>query len=158
MIDVTLGEVRVTVTDTVFELLYSFRQLDPDSQERGGILMGQVDLDGHRVLISRASVPTEFDLQSRTSFIRDRNWAQYLIEYEYLNSAKRNTYLGEWHTHPAGSACPSNQDVHMLKEQFERNSLHTDEIYLLIVAFDDLYIGKFDGGEIAYVNIAFPSS
>ena len=44
------------------------------------------------------------------SFTPDGDWQQRRLEEAYEQSGRRVTYLGDWHSHPRGSGCPSPKD------------------------------------------------
>jgi len=96
---------QLLITKNVLEIFNRSRQLKKNSKESGGILIGQVN--DQYILVSRATSPNKLDTQGATKFIRNKDIAQEIIEYEFQNSEMKNTYLGEWHTHPAIEAHPS---------------------------------------------------
>lgn len=145
MLIVYLDDREIALAKGVCKIFCDFRQLRPQTNENGGIVLGQVSDDERRILISRASVPSIYDKRYKYSFHRNAGWAQHLIEYEFYNSGGKNIYLGEWHTHPADHALPSAQDRIMLEKQFITNKIHTPFILLFIAARQELFIGLYDG-------------
>ena len=151
MIEVEIHQRRVFITDAVFNIFRKFQQIKASSYENGGILMGQVSGSNKNILICRASIPTHLDKNGENYFYRSMQFAQQIVDYEFYNSTGRNTYLGEWHTHPAKNATPSRQDIDMIKTQFKENKIQTNFLLLCVVGISDLYLGFYDG------DVLYPS-
>jgi integrative and conjugative element protein (TIGR02256 family) len=139
MLRVEIDGKQIFITDSVLNIFYEFRQPDKRQGERGGVLLGQVTEDEHRILVSRASIPGNQDKASRFSFYRDRKMAQQIVEYEFHNSDGKNTYLGEWHTHPTNKASPSSQDVSMIADQLSNNHMKVGFILLFVLARENFF-------------------
>jgi len=154
MIEIHLAKRKIYLTPTVIDIFRKFRQVE-DLHERGGIVLGQVNRAEDKILVCRASVPGELEKSSRFSFLRDKTRAQSIVEYEFYNSAGKNTYLGEWHTHPSKTATPSHQDMNMIFEQYHRNSIEVTFSLLFIVALSELFIGVHNGKKITSTVIKF---
>lgn len=120
-----LRGIDINVSGVALDIFCQYRQREPRALEAGGVLLGQVSESEKVVLVKRVSVPGPYDKATRTTFERDKVWAQGLIEYEFVNSGGRTVYLGEWHTHPAKRARPSPRDRAMIAEQFCENELRT---------------------------------
>lgn len=134
---------EIFITNTVIDIFKY--QLQTSVDEKGGILLGPVSKKEHQVLVCRASLTGGSDTSKRAFFRRDKRTAQQIIQYEFYNSGGKNTYLGEWHTHPSNSATPSSQDIRMIKRQFTTNEMNVDFILLFIVAQTELFVGIFNG-------------
>ncbi len=156
MIEAKIQSTHILITDSVANIFMTYRQFHNNDSERGGIVLGQVNESNDKILVCRATIPSNGDSWGKTSFRRNHIVAQYMIEYEFFNSDRRNTYLGEWHTHPAKIASPSSQDLSMIKQQFLENTIKVNFIFLFIVAHDELYIGTYNGNEINSIKIPFP--
>jgi integrative and conjugative element protein (TIGR02256 family) len=153
MLRMEIRDKQIFLTKTVIDILRQFRQLEQQKNEKGGIVLGQVSQNGRQILVCRASVPGGQDRNKRRSFRRDRKRAQQIIEYEFYNSGGKNTYLGEWHTHPANKAIPSPQDIQMITEQFATNEMKIKFILLFVVAQEELFAGLYDGQKMSSVTI-----
>lgn len=119
-----------------------FKQTNRKDTEKGGIILGRLIDD--RIHIQKLSVPSELDKSSRFNFERHRLSAQFIIDYEFVNSHGQLIYLGEWHTHPEASPTPSPQDIKMINEQFRNNKIYTNFLLLAIQGLEKLYIGVID--------------
>jgi integrative and conjugative element protein (TIGR02256 family) len=138
-----LGNLKVSISRHVLEVLSKYKQVKPHQHEAGGIMLGQIK-DSH-VYVLRLSVPTTFDKSSRTSFLRNKQIAQIIIDYEFINSGNKTIYLGEWHTHPENFPTPSGIDKAMILDQFKLNTLNEPFILLLIQGINGFYLVKYDG-------------
>lgn len=145
MIETQIQDTQLIITNTVINIFMNFRQFHKNDNERGGIILGQVNNSQTKVLICRATIPSTADSWGKTTFRRNHSAAQHLVEYEFHNSNRKNTYLGEWHTHPAKVAHPSSQDISMIKQQFEENDIKVKFLLMLIVAQQEIYLGMYNG-------------
>lgn len=150
MISKDLGEISVYIQDSVINIIESFKQKNMKDQEAGGILLGQVV--GSNIYILKVTIPNIFDKSSRCSFVCDKNAAQLIIHYEFLNSDKKTIYIGEWHTHPEDRPFPSGVDRGMIKHQFIKNKLNEPFLILIIQGLTELYVAVCDGNTIERVN------
>ena len=107
--------------------------------ETGGILLGGFDLD-RQMLFVTAALPSPPDSKGgRTYFDRGaRGVKQAIMEVE--NATMRHiTYIGEWHTHPAGSKSePSGLDRTLLGWVADLRQLFLMPGLLLILGDDGL--------------------
>lgn len=73
--------------------------------ETGGVLLGYWDQDAPNTgLITDITGPGPEAIHKRTSFIPDYRFQEEQIRMIYEKSGRVSTYLGDWHTHPGGSA------------------------------------------------------
>lgn len=149
MINIELLGICIFITENVIDIFKKYRQIGKDTNEKGGILLGQIDQHAENVLICRASLPNSFDQFGRLFFNRSKDSAQLIIEYENQNSQGYNTYLGEWHTHPSNQAEPSIQDITMIKNQYSNNDIKSEYIFLLIVGQKQIFVGMYNGKKFA---------
>lgn len=75
--------------------------------ETGGIVMGH--LRGDTLLISRLSGPGPRAVHRPDLFVRDGEYVQAVLDATVAETAGRDDYLGEWHSHPFPQG-PSAQD------------------------------------------------
>lgn len=136
----------IHISDSVLNLFEKHKQRRRWSNESGGILLGQVTDKG--VFILKASTPNKFDKASRYSFECNKDGAQIIMDYEFINSDKKTIYLGEWHTHPESIPTPSGTDINMIQTQFKKNKINEPFLLLIIQGTKELYVGLFDGKKI----------
>ncbi len=141
----------IFITEHVLNLLAAHKQRKRRSHESGGILLGQVKDKG--IYIIKISTPSVMDKSSRTSFERDRDKAQIIIDHEFQNSGRRTIYLGEWHTHPEDYPKPSSVDDKMILSQLANNKLNEPFVLLLIQGRKGLFLGKAEKREILGISI-----
>lgn len=142
---------KILISDSVINVLSSYRLEQKDNYEVGGILLGQVK--GNEIYVLRLSTPNKFDNASKYGFVREKNLAQIIIDYEFINSDKKTIYLGEWHTHPEDCPHPSTIDKKMIKEQFQKNTINEPFLLLVIQGLKELYVGAYscDSGHLILV-------
>lgn len=147
---ITVKKNNIIITNGVIDILNQYRQVKGKSKENGGILLGQVNKE--HILISRASLPSNLDKSFPFNFVRNKISAQYIIDYEFHNSRKKNIYLGEWHTHPENNASPSRQDIKMIKEQHSSNKINTEFLILVIIGIKKDFVGIYNGKKIESIS------
>ena len=81
--------------------------------ETGGILVGSYSGDGVVAHVNEALGPPKGSRSTRTGFIRSDSGLRKTLRRRW---SVQQYYLGEWHFHPEGRACPSPQDRHQLAE------------------------------------------
>lgn len=143
MKEIIRNKTTIFISDSVLELIKSFKQFGATNYESGGILLGQISEKG--IYILRASTPNKFDKSSRYSFECNKDAAQVIINYEFQNSDKKTIYIGEWHTHPEKNSTPSGIDKSMIIGQFKKNKLNEPFLILMIQGLSELYIALWDG-------------
>jgi integrative and conjugative element protein (TIGR02256 family) len=79
--------------------------------ETGGVLLGYISPIGHLdVVVELALGPGPSARHAEHHFDPDADWQQRQISAVYSASGRTCTYLGDWHTHPNGTAVPSPRD------------------------------------------------
>jgi integrative and conjugative element protein (TIGR02256 family) len=141
---------RVILTKAVIRIFEGFKQFKKKDNESGGVLLGQIIDD--KIYILKASTPNKFDKAGRFSFECNKDAAQVIIDYEFINSENKTIYLGEWHTHPEGYPNPSGIDIKMIRNQYFKNRLNEPFLILLIQGLKEIYIAKFDGNKIESIE------
>lgn len=140
---IEFGNYSVEFCPNIILIFERFKQTNWSKKEAGGILLGEED--GNKIKVTKATVPTRFDKRFNFLYIRQKDVAQLIVDYEFYNSNKKTIYLGEWHTHAQDIPQPSSQDIKMLQEQFFNNTLNVPLIILVIKGRMKSYVGLFDG-------------
>ena len=91
--------------------LLSFRQIDSNAKEAGGMLLGRLIDNCFDIVIDNATTPLPSDKRGRFFFFRARKEAQKLVNDVWSSSSAALIYLGEWHTHPEDEPVPSTEDL-----------------------------------------------
>lgn len=146
MKEIILNSKTVYISDSLLILFEKYKQNSKWANEAGGILLGQVTDKG--IYILKASTPNMFDKASRYSFECNKDGAQIVMDFEFINSDKKTIYLGEWHTHPESIPTPSGTDINMMQMQYKKNKINEPFLLLMIQGTKELYVGLFDGIEI----------
>lgn len=76
--------------------------------ETGGLLLGYWKDD--EIVVASATGPGPNAQRGRTWFRPDQQWQTEDLARAYAASGRTMTYLGDWHTHPGGTAIPSRTD------------------------------------------------
>ena len=142
---------NLTITDDVLNIFKSYIQDTKEKKESGGILLAQIKKN--HVYLIRASVPNSFDKQTRCSFERNKDIAQIIVNYEFINSNDKTIYVGEWHTHPEDYPSPSGQDERMIEGQLKLNKDIEPYLFIIIQGIKGLYVGLYDGKELKQMKL-----
>jgi len=78
--------------------------------ETGGVLLGYESADAAAVVITDLVDAGPGAKRKPSEFLPDGYWQEQEIARIYTESGRRSTYLGDWHSHPAGVAAPSRKD------------------------------------------------
>lgn len=78
--------------------------------ETGGLLLGYVAPNGEPVVLDIIR-PGPAAHHERDSFTPDHTWQVNQLKSQYVGSDGVLSYLGDWHSHPAGGPAPSRRDL-----------------------------------------------
>ena len=104
--------------------------------EEGGLLLGF--RKENALQITNYTLPQKWDYATPILFERSTRGHKKFARDEWRRSGRTVDWLGEWHTHPGGSAIPSNTDrkswLHLVR--------HTkNPMTFLIFSEQDMYVG-----------------
>lgn len=153
--NIILEQYKISISNNVLEIFNKFKQDGWKKKESGGIIFCQISEVDKSINLIKISTPNKFDSSSRTSFVRDKDAAQILVDFEFINSQGKNIYIGEWHTHPENYPRPSSQDITMIKQQFKSSFLCEKFILLLIIGIKGIYLAVYDGTTIEEYSTNF---
>ena len=121
-----------------------FRQKTRWNPESGGVLVGQwyKEIGNARthMEITTFTTPNKGDKQTRYSSVRRGNAHIEAVMNAWHQSDHRQTYIGEWHTHPEAYPKPSQTDL----KQWYDNLLGRNAI-LIILGTKGNWIAFWDG-------------
>lgn len=120
--------------------LFSFRQITKSADESGGILIGSIKTTGD-IIIRGYSSPQRKDKATRTSYKKNKQQHQQILDKYWETSGGYINYLGDWHTHPEKFPRPSHIDLKSWKHILSDNL--NDEFYaciFMIVGIEELCI------------------
>lgn len=108
-ITVSNYEYRIKIKDEVIEILKSYRQLNINDCEAGGMLIGYETINGD-IIIEYITEPFKRDKRTRISFNRIDKKHNKILKSIWENQGNIHVYIGEWHTHPENYPNYSAQD------------------------------------------------
>lgn len=101
--------------------------------ETGGVLMGFVT--ANRAVVTSVVGPGPRAVHRRRSFTPDAEWQQQRVAELYERAGRRDTYLGDWHTHPGGSTRASFTDWLAARTIARSRDARCPNPVMLILAF-----------------------
>ena len=131
----------ISISDTVVETINRYSSMPENTTEAGGILIGHYRNPHIEVL--RCSEPMARDRRTRTMFDRCDEGHQHLALTSWRNSARTETFVGEWHTHPELTPTPSSLDIQTWKRVTRTNV--AGSTLFLIKGYTDWWAGLGTG-------------
>lgn len=122
----------------VVEIFDSFRQVNPDQHEAGGILLGRVF--ENKIVIEQVSTPGTDDKSGRYFFDRNVRRAQWFVDMAWRKSKGEVIYLGEWHTHPEKYPSPSSIDKRLISNMLKDTRMTINFLFLVIIGIERKYV------------------
>lgn len=103
--------------------------------ETGGMLLGYrtTAVDADEIVITGVIGPGPAARHAPQRFEPDGPWQQTQLEAAYARSGRVNTYLGDWHTHPAGRPAPSRHDSRCARRIARRAEARAPHPLILIL-------------------------
>lgn len=104
--------------------------------ETGGMLLGYLasGTDAETIVIESVIGPGPKAVHDKCRFEPDSTWQQRELAQAYASSGRITTYLGDWHTHPAGTPKPSRQDKRTARSIARAKSARAARPLMLILA------------------------
>ncbi|HIH2748583.1 Mov34/MPN/PAD-1 family protein [Burkholderia aenigmatica] len=122
-------QVLVLLSDAVIATFLAHRQ-DRHQPEAGGILLGR--RRGRHFEVVHATEPAANDRRTRVSFIRESYGHQEQAVELWERSLGEIGYVGEWHTHPEATPCPSLVDIDQWSQLPTRNAGNTPMLGIIV--------------------------
>ena len=90
---------RIKFDLNLLKRMKQYLQLQDETGESGGILLGFVSRESQDLLVTEMTVPYEGDESKRNRFVRKSQ--EHIKRYTELYESNHKTclYVGEWHTH-----------------------------------------------------------
>ena len=88
----------VRIAKELIDRLLSYRQIQNDTPESGGVLIGKFLNTNGIILIDDYTSPQPSDKQGRCEYYRSNDHNQ-LVQKIWQDSRHKSTYVGLWHTH-----------------------------------------------------------
>ncbi|WP_109015962.1 Mov34/MPN/PAD-1 family protein [Novimethylophilus kurashikiensis] len=120
----------VLIPDQILAIFDTYRQVDFEAKESGGILLGKCR--GDHIELCYVTAPAMHDKRARTLFTRQPQIHQEIADRLWCESAGQITYLGEWHTHPEAVPEPSTIDVANSKDILKRHPSGAVLLFIIV--------------------------
>lgn len=120
------------VSDRLIDELASYRQLDDEQPESGGVLIGQHLNSNGCMVINDFTPPQDTDKQGRCQYYRSKAHSE-LVRKIWEESNKHSTYVGLWHTHPEKEPEPSNADLDDWRKALSKSKYAGNNLFFVIV-------------------------
>lgn len=97
---ICMGAFKIEIETKVLESMISYRQINNDDTEAGGVLIGRVNKGTGNIIIEYLTSPFTEDKRTRYSYHRTDK--RHIESFNRIFSESNGiyAYLGEWHTHP----------------------------------------------------------
>src|SRR4051812_1954282 len=83
--------------ESALEIMSTYRQINSDAPEAGGMLLGRFISGADDVVIDEITEPSILDQRGRYFYKRAKDQAQHRINAAWEESKQTKNYLGEWH-------------------------------------------------------------
>ncbi|MBD0405295.1 Mov34/MPN/PAD-1 family protein [Flammeovirga sp. EKP202] len=134
----------IQINEDIVNKLTTFKQIESDSTEAGGIILGRKLIGTNNLIIDEITIPFPDDIRKRYSFKRKQENHQKVVETRWKESEKTENYLGEWHTHAEDNPTPSNIDKNDWKRRIMKDNLYLDFLISIIVGRKNIEIWVTD--------------
>ncbi|MCK8488259.1 Mov34/MPN/PAD-1 family protein [Paenibacillus sp. MBLB2552] len=128
------------ITLNSYQVMKSFIQLEKNSCEAGGILVGRVLDESNNFIIDDVSSPMPTDHRRRNHFYRHPNGHQDFFDKKWGESKNTCFYLGEWHTHPEPSPYPSHIDFQTWRRLLKFPTQNISVLFFIILGTSQMKI------------------
>jgi integrative and conjugative element protein (TIGR02256 family) len=111
----------------------TYRQINSDAPEAGGMLLGRFISGADDVVIDEITEPSILDQRGRYFYKRAKDQAQHRINAAWEESKQTKNYLGEWHSHPEDDPSPSNHDLNNWRRIIREAKYEQENLIFVIV-------------------------
>lgn len=105
--------------------------LSEDGNETGGILLGRDPNAAGLIKVLLAAGPGPQAIRCPSYFLRDLHYSRRLARLAYEREGLQ--WVGDWHTHPRGPACPSSFDLRTYTSHLFDQELNFEAFVSVIV-------------------------
>jgi integrative and conjugative element protein (TIGR02256 family) len=144
---------KIKLTSSVIEVLQQHKQVNNDSFESGGVLLGRFIKVSKNIVVDKITTPMKGDKQTRFSFKRLSPLHQEIITVEWNKSNGTCNYLGEWHTHPEDYPTPSGVDIRDWKRKLKKDVFSGRYLYFIIAGIKNIEIWEGDRRTLEIVKL-----
>lgn len=144
---------KIKLAGSVIEILQQHKQVNKDSFESGGVLLGRFIKVSKNIVVDKITPPMKGDKQTRFSFKRLSPLHQEIITEEWKKSNGTCNYLGEWHTHPEDYPTPSGVDIKDWKRKLKKDVFSGRYLYFVIAGIKSIEIWEGDRRTLEIVKL-----
>jgi len=139
------SNLTVIINANVSDILNSYKQINKNDNENGGVLMGELYPSLNKIIITHALI-CDNQNSHRNGINLNTKCLQNKILKIWEKSNGKITYLGDWHTHPCKNPKPSIIDKitffkNYHQSRFDQNVL----IYIILGTKEKNYIAIHNG-------------
>lgn len=134
---------KLIILDNAVEKMDSYRQMNKNQKEAGGLLIGRHLLGIEHLVVDQLTEPSWRDKRSRNYFYRSKYHNKMLFK-AWKDSDKTQTLLGLWHTHPEAIPTPSAIDLQDWRTTIHQGDYVGESLFFLIVGTDGIQAWQGD--------------
>lgn len=127
----------VDLTPNIIEKVIPYLQLNGNTTEAGGCLVGFENHNTSNITLNDISLPGDKDIRNRVFCkLRDK------VHKIFLNRQirEKNFYMGNWHTHPQTAPTPSTIDISDWKTALHQDRTGCSYIFFIIFGTDEFKV------------------
>ncbi|MBL4561183.1 MAG: Mov34/MPN/PAD-1 family protein [Labilibaculum sp.] len=135
------------INGDVIKELAMFKQIEQESTEAGGVILGRILKETNHLIIDELTIPFHSDIRKRFYFKRNKNSHQKIVDKRWSESNKTENYFGEWHTHAEDNPTPSVVDKNDWKRRMKNDKLFLPFLVSIIVGRKSIVVWITDKNE-----------
>ena len=127
---------RVWISEAVLEqILAAAKERAP--RETGGMLVGYLGVEPAELVVTGTIEGGPRAIEKKEGFEPNGAWQREELARRYEESGRVTTFVGDWHSHPAGVAAPSRKDLRTARRVSRARAARMKEPLTLIAACDE---------------------
>jgi integrative and conjugative element protein (TIGR02256 family) len=138
---INIADETIYIPISIIKIWETFRQIDSQSNEACGILIGNQLQDTQVYELEFITTPQKQDIRSKYHFVMKDPFHQQFLEEKYKESNGTSIYLGTWHSHPQHIPIPSSIDIKDWQQCIDRN--FNRRLFFIIVGIQEIKIHSF---------------
>lgn len=131
----------VRISKELIDQLINFRQMEDNTPESGGVIVGKHLNSNGTILIDNYTPPQPTDKQGRCQYYRSSAHNE-LIQAIWRESNHQSTYVGLWHTHAESIPNYSPVDKKDWINALKNSRYEGDSLFFLIIGQTHIRIWK----------------
>ncbi len=135
---------KIHVSEELLGIWRDKRQLDKNSHEAFGVLIGSQSECASEFWLEICTIPQSQDSATRSSFNLRASQHQHVVDLHFKKSKGTLGYIGTWHTHPENTPIPSHVDIADWRICIERNPDRT-LLFVIIGQMDMCIFREYKG-------------